>query len=128
MEWKMLFNADENILFVKTYGVFDLGSKITLIKEFVLESEKQNCRQCLIDNSELWSTRIKFMEIYSLLEKFTELNVPRHVLIAEVVLEKYKKDFDFLETICHNRGYQVSAFSDIESALQWLKKSICVVR
>jgi len=122
MEWKIVFNAGENILSVKTYGVFDLESKIKLIKEFVAEIEKQNCRQCLIDNSEIQSTRIGFMEIYSMPERFAELNMPRHLRIAQVFSEKHIKDFHFLETVSHNRGYWLSVFPDVESALQWLKK------
>ena len=55
-------------------------------------------------------------------EKFPELNAPRNLRIAEVFSEKHVKDFSILETVSHNRGYWVSVFSDVEKALQWLKK------
>ena len=122
MEWKLSFNEKENILSVKTYGIFDLKTKMELMKECLTAIEKQNCRRCLIDNSEIESTRIGTFEIHSIPSLFTDLGVPRDLRIAEVASKKYAKDFDFLETVCHNIGYSVSAFSDIESALKWLKQ------
>ena len=122
MDWEISFDEKENILFVKTHGKIDLATEIKWIKECFVATEKKNCRQCLIDNSEIESTRISFMEIYSMPEKFGELDAPRNLRIAEVFSEKHVKDFSILETVSHNRGYWVSVFSDIETALQWLKK------
>jgi hypothetical protein len=122
MKWELLLNEKENILSFKTFGEFDLVTKTELMKEcLVAIGEKKYCR-CLIDNSMIESTSIRFMEIYSIPEKFTELNVPRNLSIAEVFSEKHKKDFGFLETVCHNRGYRLSVFSDMASALQWLRQ------
>jgi hypothetical protein len=122
MKWELLFNEKENILFVKTYGIFDLATKIELTKECLAIIEKKNCCQCLIDNSGIKSTRIKFMEIYSIPEDFTALGMPHNLRIAEVFSEKRIKDFDILETVSHNRGYSVSVFAGVESALRWLKE------
>jgi hypothetical protein len=122
MKWEFFFNEKENVLSVKTYGIYDLTTKMELMKECLAVIEKKNCRQCLIDNSEIKSTRIEFMEIYSMPEKFTKLGMPRNLRIAEVYSAKHKKDFNFLEVICHNNGYWLSVFSDVESALRWLKQ------
>jgi hypothetical protein len=122
MEWKMLFDADENIFSVKTYGTFDLASKRELIREFKAATEKFKCRSCLIDNTEISSIQIGFMEIYSLPELFKELDVPHRLRIAEIFSERHVQEFFFLETISLNRGYQVSIFSNAESALRWLKQ------
>ena len=121
MEWEMSFNAKENILSVKTYGIFDMATHTQLIKEFLEVVRKQNCRRCLIDNGKIESENIGTLDIYSIPALFTELGFPRDLHIAEVISEKYTKDFHFLETVCHNNGYSVSAFFDVESALQWLK-------
>ena len=122
MEWNLTFDEKENILFVKTFGIFDLATKIELTKECVVALEEQSCRQCVIDNRKIESASIRFMEIYSIPEKFADLGVPHNLRIAEVFSEKHKKDFDFLEVICHNNSYWLSVFSDVESALQWLKR------
>ena len=122
MEWELLFNEKENILSVKTHGIFDLTTKMELMKECLEVIRKQNCRRCLIDNSEIASQEIGTLEIYSIPKFYTGLNIPHDLRIAEVVSEKYAEDFYFLETVCRNNGYSVSVFSGVESALQWLKQ------
>jgi hypothetical protein len=122
MKWELLLNEKENILFAKTFGIFDLATKIDLMKECLVKIEKKNYHRHLIDNREIETIKISVLEIYSLPERFTELNVPRNLHIAEVFSEKHKEDFSFLETVCRNNGYWLSVFSDIESALQWLKQ------
>jgi hypothetical protein len=122
MEWKLSFNEKENILFVKTYGIFDLTTKIELMKECLVVIRKENCRRCLIDNSEIESMRIGTFEIHSIPKWFAKLGVLRDLRIAEVASKKYAEDFNFLETVCRNVGYLVSVFYDIESASQWLKQ------
>lgn len=122
MEWEISFKSENNLLSVKTRGIFNMDSNTALIKECLEIVKKKDCRSCLIDNSELEFTRIKTLEIYSIPALFSKLGVPRNLHIAEVFSEKHKKDFHFLETVCYNNGYIVSVFSEIESALQWLKK------
>jgi hypothetical protein len=120
MKWELLLNEKENILSIKTYGIFDLITKTELMKECLMDIENKNCRRFLVDNREIETIKIRVLEIYSIPEKFTELNVPRNIRIAEVFSEKYKNDFYFLETVCHNNFYQLSVFSDMVSAVQWL--------
>ena len=122
MEWEISFKPENNILSVKTHGIFNMDSNTALIKECLEIVKKKDCRGCLIDNSELEFIRIETLEIYSIPALFSKLGVPHNLHIAEVFSEKHKKDFHFLETVCYNNGYLVSVFSETELALQWLKK------
>jgi len=122
MEWEISFKPENNMLSVKTHGIFNMNSNTALIKECLEIVKKKDCRSCLIDNSELEFIKIETLEIYSIPALFSKLGIPRNLHIAEVFSEKHKKDFHFLETVCRNNGYSVSVFSEIESALQWLKK------
>jgi CTP:phosphocholine cytidylyltransferase-like protein len=125
MDWEISFDEKENILFVKTRGIFDLQTEVSLLKECFELLDKHNCRQCLIDNRKIDSLYISFMEIYSIPEKIERMNRTSKIHafhIAQIFLEKHVKDFYFLETVCHNRGYLFSTFLDIESALKWLNK------
>jgi hypothetical protein len=122
MQWKMLFSEKEKVLSVKTYGIFELTTKTELMKECIVEIEKQNYCWCLIDNNEIESAQIEVFELYSIPKKLAELGAPRNLRIAEVFSEKHRKDFDFLEIVCHNRCYQLSVFSDMELAMQWLRR------
>jgi hypothetical protein len=122
MKWQMSFNEKENILFVKTLGVLDMETTKALIKECLEVIEQQNCRRCLVDNSEIESLNIGTIDIYSIPKLHAELGVPRNLRIAEVTSKNDERDFDFYETVCRNNGYSVSVYFDVESALQWLKQ------
>ena len=122
MKWEMSFNEKENILFVKIHGTMDTAPHKALIKECLEVIEKQNCRRCLIDNSEIESQNISTFDIYSMPKLYDALGVPRNLRMAEVASKKDERDFHFYETVCRNNGYYlVSVFFDVESALQWLK-------
>lgn len=122
MEWEISFKPENNLLSVKTYGIFNMDSNTALIKECLEIVKKKDCHDCLIDNSKLEFTKIKTLEIYSIPALFSKLGVPQNLHIAEVFSVTHEKYFHFLETVCYNNGYTVSVFSEIELALQWLKK------
>ena len=122
MDWEILFDEKENILSVKTHGILDMASSKALTKECIEFLKKKNCHRCLIDTTEITSQNLGTLEIHSFPSLFDELGFPRNTSLAEVTLRKYAKDFGFFETVCRNRGYVVSTFFDIESALQWLRR------
>ena len=121
MDWEISFDEKENILFVKTHGIMDTATNKTMIKEFLEVIKKKNCRRCLVDNREIESQKIGTLDIHSIPAIFDEFGFPRDLRLAEITLKKYANDFSFFETVCHNKGYMVSAFFDVESALQWLR-------
>jgi hypothetical protein len=122
MDWEISFDEKENTLLVKTRGILDMASSKTLTKECIEVIKKKNCRRCLVDTREITSQNLGTLEIHSLPSLFTELDFPHDLRLAEVTLKKYAKDFGFFETVCRNRGYMVSTFFDVESALQWLRQ------
>ena len=122
MDWEISFDEKENILFVKTHGIMDTATNKTMIKECLDVIKKKNCRRCLVDNRKITSQNIGTFDIHSIPELFAKLDFPRDLHLAEVTLKEYAQDFQFFETVCRNRGYTVSVFFDVESALQWLKQ------
>jgi len=64
MEWEISFKPENNMLSVKTHGIFNMNSNTALIKECLEIVKKKDCRSCLIDNSELEFIKIETLEIY----------------------------------------------------------------
>jgi hypothetical protein len=122
MDWEISFDEKENILLVKTRGILDMASSKALTKECIEILKKKNCRRCLVDTREITSQNLGTLEIHSFPSLFDGLDFPRNTSLAEVTLKKYAEDFGFFETVCCNRGYMVSTFFDVESALQWLRR------
>ena len=44
-------------------------------------------------------------------------------MVAEVVKPEHREFFNFLETVCVNRGFIFSIFHDQKAALEWLLES-----
>jgi hypothetical protein len=122
MNWEVSYDEKENILFVKTYGILDVKTNTAMTKECIEMVKEKNCSRWLIDNRKITRQAFGTLDIHSLPTLYDELGFPRHVRLAEVTLKEYASDFSFYETVCRNRGYMVSVFYDVESALQWLKK------
>jgi len=122
MDWEILFDEKENILSVKTHGVMDTVTHKAMIRDCLDFIKQKSYHRLLIDNREITSQNIGTFDIHSIPQVFTDLGFPSNLRIAEVAIKKYAGDFGFLETVCRNRGFMVSAFYDIESALQWLKQ------
>ena len=122
MDWEISFDEKENILFVKTHGIMDTATNKAMIKECLDVIKKKNCRRCLVDNQEIKSQNIGTLDIHSIPKLYDELGFPRDLRLAEVTLKNYAEDFGFFETVCRNRGYMVSVFFDVASALQWLRQ------
>lgn len=124
MEWQISLEPEDNMLYVKTHGIFSMDANTALIKECLEILQGTDCRDCLIDNSELEFTKIETLEIYSIPALFSELGIPHDLHIAEVFSKKHAKVFRFLETVCYNYGYKVFVFSEMELAIKWLKKKV----
>ncbi len=122
MDWEISFDEKENILFVKTRGVLDVISNAAMTKECIEMVKEKKCSKWLIDNRKITFQAFSTLDIHSLPKLYDELGFPRNLRLAEVTLKEYGRDFSFYETVCRNRGYTVSVFYDVESALQWLKQ------
>lgn len=61
-------------------------------------------------------------DLFVLMEQLAKLGLPRGAREALLypTIEDRARDVDFWETICVNRGFQVRAFDDRETAIRWL--------
>jgi hypothetical protein len=41
---------------------------------------------------------------------------------AAIVFRELNKDFQFLETVCRNRGWNIRIFDDYDVAIDWLSE------
>lgn len=117
MDWDFIQRSpQENLQTVKVRGTFDMDSNALLIRECLEVASSEGCGTFLIDNRDLEFQAIKTLEIYSIPSLFSMLNIPRTLRIALVFSEKNAKSFHFLETVCHNTGYSIFVFADVEEA------------
>ena len=84
---------------------------------------KNRITKALIDHRNISAISGSAAEIYRRPMEFKEIGVMQGIKVAEVVKPEHKEFFNFLETVCVNRGYGFSIFYDREPALEWLLKS-----
>ena len=122
MEWTISFLPDQQIVVIQTQGVADETSSVEMAKSISKTMAQHQTMRCLIDHSAISSVSGSTVDIYYRPQRIIEIGIPAKVKIAEVVLPAHKEHFDFLETVCRNRGFDFGIFEDRESALQWLMK------
>jgi hypothetical protein len=122
MEWTISFLSDQQVVFIKTQGVADETSSLAMAKSIPEAMIEYKAMRCLIDHSAIGSVSGAVVKIYYRPQELREAGVHPMVKIAEVVLPAHKAHFDFLETVCRNRGFDFRIFNDQESAIQWLTK------
>jgi hypothetical protein len=101
-------------------GVIDLQASRAVLKELLGICLRENIHHILIDTREA-SSRSSTVDVWTLANDLGSLGMSNQHRIA--ILNRPKDDFDrgaFLELCATNRGYQLRAFRDFESAFTWL--------
>ena len=122
MKWEMSYQPVGNILLLRTEGVLDKDSLLTMVKEASVLMSKHKCSRCLVDHSNITAVTIGTFDIYNMPNVYSEIGLPRTMKVAMVVPGMFRDTFGFLETVAFNVGYSVSVFYDTESASNWLKQ------
>jgi hypothetical protein len=101
-------------------GVIDLQASRAVLKELLDRCSRNKIHHILIDTREA-SSRASTVDVWTLANDLGALGMSTKHRIA--ILNRPKDEFDrgaFLELCATNRGYQLRAFRDFESAFTWL--------
>ena len=122
MEWTITLNEENQYVEVVTRGVADRDGSIDMAKATSIAMSKNRIKKALIDHGNINSVSGGIVEIYDRPKELKEIGTIEGIMVAEVVKPEHKEFFNFLETVCVNRGYSFSIFEDRKSALEWLLK------
>ncbi len=101
-------------------GVIDLRASREVLKELLAVCAQSNVYHVLIDGREA-SSHSSTVDVWTLANDLGSLGMKVEHRVA--ILNRPKDEFDraaFLEVCATNRGYQLRAFRDFESAFSWL--------
>ena len=122
MEWTITFNEEKKYSEVVTSGIADKDESLNMAKAIFMALSKTKSKKVLIDHRNIITISGGTFEIYDRPKEFDEIGVIRGIKVAEVVKPEHKELFNFLETVCINRGFIFSIFEDKKNALEWLLK------
>jgi len=123
MEWTLRLNEDRHYAEVVTSGTTDNVGSLAMVKAISSTLGETKIRRVLIDHRNISNVSGSIVDVYNRPKAFEEIGVFHNIKVAEVVKPEHRKFFDFLETVCVNRGYDFSIFEDEKSALEWLLKA-----
>ena len=120
MEWKIDINEEDKYIEVITSGIANKEDSLNMAKAISHTMKTNRITKALIDHSNLVSITGATIDIYNRPKIFKIIGLILRVKIAEVIKPEHIDHFKFFETVCRNRGYQLSIFQDRDKALAWL--------
>lgn len=100
-------------------GVLDLKASRALLKDIVAKFNTAGAYHVLLDTRGA-DARLATMDIYELGVAVAAEPALRRDKVALLVPPEAKLDADFFENVSHNRGADLRAFTDFETAIGWL--------
>lgn len=120
MEWTITLNEKNQYAEIVTGGIADRDGSREMVKEISKVLSNAKIKKILIDHRNIIAVSGGAAEIYQRPKELKGLGAVRGIKVAEVVKADHKLFFQFLETVCVNRGFIFSIFDDKKSALGWL--------
>ena len=120
MSYSIKIKNQPDFLYVEAEGNRSLEVIMELARDILKASNKYKNPRVLIDVREL-EGRLKVIDAYeipqSLFPKLRGLGIEKAAIVDIPVS---KNDFNFLETVAVNRGYNFRIFGEFKEAKEWL--------
>ncbi len=119
MKWRMSLIENRTVILIETQGTMTVDSINQLVVETTAFATKHETQYIIVDHRKV-TLDLTFMQLFNRPAELDKAKKMRSTRIAEIIPEKYKKEFKFFETVSRNRGYNIMIFDDYDLALKWL--------
>ena len=120
MQYKISYNENDDILFIKTEGIIDSASEEKL-RNVILEWKNDfGFLNYLLDFRNIKEVKLGTLYIFDLPRKYLKQKLSYDIKIAILTPNIKEEDFIFYENVCQNIGYNTKIFYDYDEALAWL--------
>ncbi|RPI01216.1 MAG: hypothetical protein EHM64_16070 [Ignavibacteriae bacterium] len=120
MEWEITLHDNPKYVEFTTHGIADVDGSLEMARAVADTMRRHRITNVLIDHRNIESVSGKVIEVISRPKIFRLIGLVLGIRIAEIINPDHLEHFKFLETVCKNRGYNISVFYDRASALEWL--------
>lgn len=115
------FLKEHRITVVKISGHYNFAQGEALLSEASLKIKATDSRGSLWDFRDAEVTG-RLVTLYERPELYQKIGLLRSVKKA-VLLNELNEEWNFLETVCFNRGWNVRLFTDYLHSIDWLVKN-----
>jgi hypothetical protein len=121
MKWKLEYNETLEIIELAYRGRNTGQDLRESTSKAVALGKEQGISRFLVDATEIELSAPTF-DLYDLPAQYEAEGADRRGRLALVLpkLPKEKKDAEFYETVCNNRGWNVRSFPKPDEAIRWL--------
>ena len=123
MEWTINLDQENRYAEIVTAGIADRDGSLAMAKAAAAAMSKNKIKKMLIDHRNIDMIAGSTTAIYQRPKEFNDMGMMPSIKVAEVVKPEHEEFFNFLATVCLNRGYRFSIFYDRTAALEWLLKA-----
>jgi len=120
MEWKIIIHDVDGYAEVITSGVADRDGSLNMAEAIAKSMRSRRITRVCIDHRNIEDVAGGAFDIYERPKIWRLIGVILRIKIAEVIKPVHWDHFHFFETVCRNRGYQLSIFQTKDEALAWL--------
>ena len=121
LSWQLEYQADQNVLLVRTAGPIDKTSFPAMLTAAVGAAERRQTTRILADHRKSL-LKLNPLEIYYAPKVIASSGAHSDYVLA-LVFAEMTEDIQFLENVCRNSGLTVTVFTDHNLAVQWLNDS-----
>ena len=111
--------TEEGIIRVHLQGRFDAKLLSTVTLKLAEEISRCNCTRMLMDHREA-TLHLSTVDIFDRPKIASKIGVPYGSKIA-IVYSIGENEYQFVETVGRNGGFDVKVFTDIGEGIKWLK-------
>ena len=123
MSYELEIRCEPNWLHVQVTGIQSIPTLMAIGKDCLKACAKHDYKKLLVDVQRM-TGKLGDFEAFDIGSKeLGKVEGLRLVKTAVVELEENRDRFEFLNTVLHNRGFNIQTFSNAADAERWLGES-----
>lgn len=123
MSYTVRYDPDSSFVVTVFKGKVNLKELLAEEDESIALAIERGTYKYLVDLVDCESC-ISITDLYEFPNRYDEkLERPICVAVIKPLSQKTQKDLDFYETVCRNRGWNITTFEKKEDAVDWLKNN-----
>ena len=121
MSYELSFKKEPDYLYVQVTGIRTVENFIAMGMDFLTVADKHGYSKVLLDMREM-TGELNTLDSYKLGTK--DLSELWHTIgrpkVSVIDLEANRERFEFMENVAVNKGVNLSIFTDVDKAMEWL--------
>ncbi len=121
---EITYLPEADIVQLRTDGTYVLHAEIETLERLAVALKKHDCRKLLIDHRQT-TVIAPALDTYDRPDQYARIwgdSSTLNQIKTAIVFHEINEDYQFLENVIRNRGWDLRIFTEYETALDWLSR------